>query len=435
MLVLPRRAIVAAVLVIAATAGFGFGALDAAGRRGRVQLQGRALVDEDGPFLALGATLFWTLWGERHEPDRLDANLAWLASHGVDYVRILGMVGGQSWEDRTIDPADDAYWDTVDRLLDRLEGHGLRVQVTLFAEADRMMPDAGRRRAFADAWADRAERTPDRFMLLEVANEHWQNGIESVGELRALGRRLAERAETLVALSAPYPGNVCEVYADSAADVATIHYGRSADRWAAVRAPWEWPGGDVPCRDSLPAIVSNEPIGPQSSVEADDDPTRLVMGYVTTLLAGNAAYVLHAGAGVRGGGGADRALGRAADFADTPNLDRALIGIAKAREYLPGDLANWTRHEPDGPDHPLRGFDRAVGDGTAGAVYAATSQDRFVVVVLDARGTVEGTAAGPLSVEIHEPLTGDIIAKYALAAGEPLRLEGQPAFILVGQLR
>src|SRR5690606_753038 len=60
---------------------------------GRVGMDGHAFADEGGPFIALGVSLFWALWGERHDAARLDANLAHLAEHDVDYVRILGMVG------------------------------------------------------------------------------------------------------------------------------------------------------------------------------------------------------------------------------------------------------------------------------------------------------------------------------------------------------
>src|SRR5688500_14301631 len=71
---------------------------------GAVRLNGRALADASGPINALGTTLFWALWAERHDQKRLDENLAWLAARNVHYLRVLGMVGGKSWEDRVIDP-------------------------------------------------------------------------------------------------------------------------------------------------------------------------------------------------------------------------------------------------------------------------------------------------------------------------------------------
>ncbi len=407
----------------------------AAGRTGAVHLEGRSFADAQGPFLALGATLFWALWGERHDPDRLDSNLAWLSARGIDYVRILGMIGGTSWEDREIDPRAGDYWTIVDRLMERLDRHGLRAQVTVFAEADTMMPEAARRREFAQAWADRASKDPARIILLEVANEHWQNGLGDIRELRDLGRRMGSRTETLLALSAPLDDRICEVYEGSWADIATIHYSRSGKGWEAVEEPWEWPDENVPCERALPVRVNNEPIGPESSVQADDDPARLVMSYVTTFMAGNAAYVLHAGAGVRGGGAADRSLGRSADFSDTPHLQVALEGMSRAREYLPADLASWTRHEASDKALPIRGLDHAVSEGAAGAVYAATSGNRFVIAILDARRPISMTVEKLTAIDVYEPVSGEHMIDRTFPAGETIRVDGAEAFVVTGRLR
>src|SRR5690606_1900407 len=145
---------------------------------------------------ALGVSLFWALWGERHDAARLDANLAHLAEHDVDYVRILGMVGAPTWEDRVIDPAWPDYWAVVDRLFERLARHGLRGQVTLFADAEVMMPAAADRDAFQAAWAARLEQWGDQVLFVEVANEHWQNGLPDLAELQRRGQAL--RAATSV---------------------------------------------------------------------------------------------------------------------------------------------------------------------------------------------------------------------------------------------
>jgi hypothetical protein len=409
-----------------------------AGRTGPVKLDGRALADDGGPFPGLGASFFWALWGERHDPGRLDRNLGWLAARGVDYVRIVGMVGTESWADRRIDPNDPEYWPTVDKLFARLARHGLRAQVTIFADAQVMMPKPSDRQTFADAWARRAAQDPARVLLLEVANEYRQNGVADVAELRALGRRLAERTGTLVALSAPAPANACTLYAGSSADVATVHYSRSAkgDPWAPVRGPWSWPGNyDKACRGRLPVPVNNEPIGPESSVQSDDDPVRLVMAYVTSFVAGNAAYVLHAGAGIRGGGSGDRVLGRSANFSETSNLDAALSGIQRVRTRLPPDLANWTRHDARSARHPFLGFDRAMTDGALGESYAATSGNQFVVAVLDVRRKLEVRAREACVVEALHPLTGAVIVRKELARGQTLALAGAEAFVLIGRRR
>jgi hypothetical protein len=399
-------------------------------RHGGVVLNGRALADGGGPFLALGATLFWALWGEAHDPERLDANLAWLAGRGVHYVRILGMVGGESWSDRRIDPAAPDYWTIVDRFLARLGRHGLRSQVTIFAGAQAMMPDPGAREAFVDRWAARVNREPDRFVLVEIANEHYQNGLDDVLELRALGRRLADRTGVLVALSAPANGQACAVYAGSEADIATIHYPRDFQiegPWQVISRPWHYPNEyDSGCRGALPVAVNNEPIGPASSVASDSDPLRLVLAYVTTFLSQNAAYVAHAGAGIRGGGEADAVLGRRANLFEVAGLDAALRGMQAAQSYLPSDLPNWTREGAEGARFPLAGLERGIERGDVKQAYAAVRQDRFVLVVLGLKRPLQVTARNSVVIEIIDPVSGTTVSRTAMHPGDPINLEPRP---------
>ena len=404
-------------------------------RQGGVRLDGRALADDGGPINALGTSLFWALWGERNDPDRLDANIEWLAGLGVDFVRVLGMVGSDSWSDRRIDPDALDYWAMVDRFLARLARHGMRAEVTIFADAQVMMPAPIARARFVEAWADRVNREPDRFILIEISNEHWQNGLDDIEELRELGRRFANRTDVLVALSSPVKGGACGVYAASAADLATVHYPRTAgnEGWESVLEPWRWPAEyDDPCEGALPTAVNNEPSGPGASGRGESDPLRLVMAYVTTLVSQNAAYVVHAGAGVRGGGAADLAAGREANLFDVPGLEAALEGMRAANDYLPAGLANWSRHSPGEASHPFVGFDSATARGSLAGAYAATSGDQFVVAVAGLRRAVTVSPRRSCAVEVHDPLTGTVTATIQRAAGEPVTLEGAEALILTG---
>lgn len=410
-----------------------------ASRQGRVRLDGRVLRDDGGPFNALGATLFWAMWGEAHEPERLDANLQWLADRGVDYVRILGMVGADSWGDRRIDPASPGYWPAADRLLARLARHGLRAQLTLFADAQVMMPSRAARARFVDAWAAKANGQPERFILLEIANEHWQNGVADIAELRTLGRRLADKTDVLVALSSPLAGQACAMYAKSAADLATVHYPRdfsADDPWRPVWQPWRWPAEyETGCRGQLPPAVNNEPIGPESSVFEDDDPRRLVMAYVATFVSQNAAYVLHTGAGIRAGGAGDRLVGRSANMWEVPQLDAALRGIAAARAYLPPDLANWRRHDVDEASHPVAEFAPAIDAGALRGAYAASSGGRFVAVVVGVRRPFDVRATRGCTIEVRLPLSDAPVAQRRVDRGEAVTLSGGEAFVLTGVCR
>src|SRR5262245_52030517 len=71
-------------------------------RRGIVRLADQVFVDDNGPFLGVGATLFWAGWGYQHDRARLEQNLDFLATRGVDYIRVLGVVGPRGWPDRTV---------------------------------------------------------------------------------------------------------------------------------------------------------------------------------------------------------------------------------------------------------------------------------------------------------------------------------------------
>jgi hypothetical protein len=237
--------------------------------------------------------------------------------------------------------------------------------VTLFADAQVMLPDNAARQRFVSAWAARANQHRDLIVALEVANESWQNGFEGpsgVTQLRALGAQLAAATPVPVALSSlPSPDDWCRVYAGVAGiDFASVHYDRDISgperQWRPVAQPWGYPANyERGCEGRLPrAAISNEPIGPQSSVADDADPLRLALSVAMTFVSGNAAYVYHSGAGIRGGGAADLARGRAADFskADSAVLD----AIAAVRRRLPDGLANWTRHDAASSAMPWDGF-------------------------------------------------------------------------------
>lgn len=410
-------------------------------RSGPVRIDGHAFADDHGTWNPLGASLFWALWGERHDPERLDRNLVHLAQHHVDYVRVLGMVGSQTWADRLIDPRASDYWDVVDRLMDRLQRHGLRAQVTIFADAQVMMPDIAGRAAFAAAWADLANRRRDRIMLFEVANEGWQNGFPDPAEVRKLGDLLRSRTAVPIALSAPADGQVFRMYAGWPG-VSTLHYDRDVSTrdgpWRPVWQPWTWPDvyrtreryrGPIP-----PVVVNNEPIGPQASLAADDAPMRIAMAYATTFVAGNAAYVYHTGAGIRGGGSADRSRGRRANVDEyNPSI---LDALGMLRRLLPPGLANWTRHAPQSASMPWDGSQAAVERGDIVGAYAATSADELVAVVLGASRPHAIAARRSMDLVLVHPVSGDSLARVSLTAGQswtmPAVAEG---YVVRGVLR
>jgi hypothetical protein len=382
---------------------------------GPVRLDGAAFADDTGPFNALGTSLFWALWGEANDPDRLDANLAHLAAHDVDYIRLLGMVGTETWADRRIDPKASDYWDVADRLFARLARHGLRAQVTVFADAQVMLPDRAEREAFLDRWVAFLNERRSQVFLIEIANEAWQNGFaDDAASLVNLGHFARERTAIPVALSAPQETEVAFLYR-TWPGVATMHYDRDTSRadgpWRPVRQPWGWPGeyfsgGGVP-----PAVSNNEPIGPASSVAADDDPTRLAMAYVATFISGNGAYVYDPGSGIRGGGANDLARGRKANlYEENPAIIEAL---QRWRNWLPGGLAKGPRFNAQWAGFPWDGSARAVDEGRIIRAYNVGS----LTVVLGIRDAHEVTSPVARRYQFRDPLTTEVIHDITVEAG------------------
>ena len=400
------------------------------GRQGAVRLEGRAFADADGPWLAAGTTLFWALWGEKHDPERLEQNLAWLAEAGADYVRILGMVGSESWADRVIDPDAADYWTTVEKLDARLARHGLRFQITVFADAQAMMPNTIARPGFLDRWVQYANAHPHRVTVIEIANEYWQNGLD-LDELVRLTTRANAATSVLVAPSAPGCGTYPEGETPDAvrcraewaalaavSDLMGPHFdrniGTSDGVWRPVRQPWE-----MLFTPPAKAYVNNEPIGPQSSVAADDGPDRLYMAAAVTWLTGGAAYTLHTGAGIRGGGKFDLERGRSANLWEVPRIADTWAGLRAIRALLPPRLSNCTAKNAHWPDAPL-----SVDPTTLVRAYQAVCSDgTFVALPI-------GVQTGGTIFTTRVPLELD---GRTLAAGDSLPLSTTSA-VWVGKL-
>lgn len=413
-------------------------------RRGVVRGEGRAFADAGGPFLARGASLFWGLWGYQHDRERLARNLAVLRDAGFHYVRVLGVVGAppsrpdQGWRDRSVDPGAATYDRDIAGFTDWVhQSYGLRVQWTIFGGVD-FIPTPDARRALVQRFAAMSRGREEKIFGFEIANEAWQNGFageEGRQELRALGQLLSSQTSVLVALSSS-PGARCDgadglqsLYKGAGADFATLHFERRPARglevWRVLRGPWDF----GPC-DGLPALASsNEPIGPESSIAAIDDPLVLSMLALVTYGSGVGAFVLHSGPGVRGGGAADLRLGRHSNLWEIRNADGITQGLRTLERLLPRDLANWEKRDSS-EKSPERPFD--VGDrGALSGLYCFAKREEAVCGAAGVARPLELIARRRMTVTAYHPVDGRSISTKEMGMGERFGLKADPQAVIV----
>jgi len=433
-----RPAARSAIVAIAAAVLFeGAGPAIAPSRTGVVRLDGRTFADDGGAYLAVGTSLFWALWGYRHDRQRLERHLDYLSKHGVDYIRVFGVIGPR-WADRAVDPRDGAWDQNLAGLLDlAYTTHGLRVELTIWQEID-ATPAPADRIALVDRVARIVSARPHTVQYLEIANEGYATGwTDKKQEAQDLATRLRAKTPSVVAVTSPATlerGEIVSWYGRSKANLLTPHLPREAVRndrpWQYVQQTWH------PWLASPLAWTNDEGQGPQASVAADDDPLRLVMYAGLTWLCGGAGFVLHTGAGVGGGDQAGNARGRAANVWEVANVEATLAGIAAMRRLLPPDLPNWTRHNSNekfsGYPWETPPISQLIEKNQLAAAFAATSADgRIVAIVLGASAPVPFAPRMPMDVDVYDPVTGNRLESHNGA----FTLSPRPAAVLIGHRR
>lgn len=427
-----------------------------AGRSGIVHAAGNAFADQAGPYLAVGTSLFWAAWGYLHDRERLEQNLACVAGQldlqpgcpgrtaRVDFIRVLLVVGpSDGWHDRSVSDEDVYRSDVLTGLSDLAYGkYGLRVEWTIFGSID-STPTAAERERLVSFVADSLASRAHAVQFYEVANEATLNGFpgeEGKRELWQLARVLRKRTPNLVALTSPQGEDARAYYRGSPATLATIHLSRDVEgpggRFEPIRNACE------PGHATSTPWVSNEPIGPQSSVAADDDPVRLTLAAVYTWLCGGAAYVLHTGAGVRGGGEVDRDGGRRANVWEVAHLAEILRGIGAARAALPVNLPNFRRLDSTSPIHPFGapalGTELRTRDHETDAldIPCAIAEDgQLMCVPIDITHPTRLVARRAVTFDVRTVTTGAVREQVTLDAGESYTLAPAIGVLLAGRAR
>jgi hypothetical protein len=313
------------------------------------------------------------------------------------------------------------YWEQLAELVDlAYDRYGLRTQITIFADAQLMSDKQQRVEHMRQLLAKVVRGREQKIILLEVANEAWQNGFpgeQGVADLREFTRYLAGRTDVLVATTSNHEDDFAKLYTNSAADIATWHFSRDRktdDGWKPVYDCWAY--GDAP---GFPPASSNEPIGPGSSVAAETSRIRLVMAAAFAYVAKLPMYVFHSEAGVFG----------KTRFEDT----LAVNAYGYLKDILPPDLPTWERNDGKQKEAPFTVF----ADGQPNRYWPEVQRSRdgcvrnigsrknehFVCVPIGIKEQgLELEARENVQFEVLDPLTGKLIYSGVMIIGQRMKL-------------
>lgn len=399
---------------------------------------------ESFPQIVLGASLFRAAWAYRNDRPWLDDQLALLQRHRFTAIRALGVVGDPAkpdyWDGREIDWRWADYEAVIAGLTDlAFDRYGIRVQWTIFADADASIPDPADRAQLVERFIRMSRGRERKILAFEVANEYTKNGFGGTEGVAALGRfaaRLNEATPIPVAASAHDPA-LCALYDSKAIDFATVHFSRERDAvrpWVPFLEPWRWSPPRLRrdlsgCGTAPPLASNNEPIGPGSSGDSEIDPLRLVSAAAITYASGLPIHIFHSGPGIRDDSGHPAGL-RPPRLQDLPRATELFDGFAALMRALPHDLHTWPRLALGDPGHPI-----GAVDGEMAGMIGAAKDNRFLVIVAGLRGRIALAARQAIRVEVLDPLTGATLQRRDLQQGQPLELDGPEAFILIGDRR
>ena len=415
----------------------------ATNQTGTVSVVDCALTDDRGPFLGLGVSYFTALWRYRNDRSRLESDLKFLSEQGFNYYRMFSMVGwNPAWTGLEIAPATFTnrasqrieawpdYWKQLTALIDLgYDRYGMRAQITIFADAQ-LLPDKRDRIEHMRRLLNEVVRGREhKIILLEVANEAWQNGFpgtQGLVDLREFTKYLADQTPVLIATTSNHEDDFAKLYLNSAADIATWHFSRDRTRddgWKPVYDCW-----DFSERPGFPPASSNEPIGPGASVATESSSIRLVMAAAFAYTAKLPMYVFHSEAGV---------FGRAR-FEDTPSIREFRF----LKNILPPDLPSWRRNDGRQKEAPFTVFANGKANSYVSEIptsrdgcirnIGSRNGDQFVCVPIGIRtGGLQLEAREDLEFDAIDPRSGKVVRSAKLETGETVHLPGEAGGLIL----
>jgi hypothetical protein len=392
-------------------------------RSGIVQIDRRALRDDQGPLHGLGLTFFWAYQGETTEHDRFIANLEWLNDPAFpyrrpDYLRILAQV---DWQGRDIDPNDPNYEANLGKTIDDIFSRGMRSDISLIGGPLSRGDAVALAQKVARVLVGREQKVID----LEMANEWSADNKTDIDTMVAMVGVFARSGVRVLGLSSNLEPEIVDGLRRSGGTALFEHSDRDPGdfKWRQVRQMRD-------CTAGSPFVMSmNEPPGPNSSLSTNDSPVQLAIMRATAHTQGCALSVLHVGDMVTGL--VDPSRNRHANLWEVPGLDAILQAVRRVDAFLPEGVENWQNTNQHGHTdrvgpHPLLA-DGIWSDGDDHGVdraHGAVSGNQFVEVLLGVKDYVNLQAAQALAFDALDPASG-AVTHYDLGAGQSVRLAGR----------
>jgi hypothetical protein len=398
------------------------------GRQGQVRAVGFQAVDDTGIFLEAITSFMWAVWGWQHDRDRMVKNTQAIRTAELDGGRILATVGvpkpDDSWKDRQVDCSQPNWASDVAYTVKTLRENALRTAVTIFGSVG-FAPTPADRRSSVERVCDALLPFAASVTRIEIANEGWQNGFEGdagAKELQQLVALARSKGPWLVAATAPRTDS-CDsqkpYYFGSQASAITLHYDRKDgdNGWRYVRQPWREATSSC---SGFPTkfYCSGEPM--EWFGKGDTNLLRMMQHFIVTWQTNNGSLCLHTGAGIRGGGSADVAVGRAANFWEVPQWNAITSAIKVARANLAKDFSTWQRgdSEPTGWkigdwSKVIRWYESRQGKVRIGTPHGIT-------------GSFTAEARVAQQVEIIHPVTWQVLSTQTVLKGQKITLNTTP---------
>jgi hypothetical protein len=395
-------------------------------RKGVPRANHFSVVDDTGPWLPWGTSLFWGAGGWLRERDRTKQNVDWAAGKKIDYLRVMATGLKIGANERSVSPKDPAFQSTIAELTDYNYSKAPRTMWTIFG-ATYDAPSVSDRQRAVDLLCEALKGKEHKVQMIEIANEGWQNGFSGdsgAKELKDLAARVRSHLpNVLIATTCPQatdditPDMIKKYYQNCpAATCQTLHFSRSTKApdglWRPTRKPWRESHFSV---DGCCQLCSNnEPRGPESSGTETNDPLLLAMDAVVSWQCGVGMYLLHTGAGIHGTGdprGSGPEDDRPANLWETVNIDAICNGILTVRALLPPDLPNFSKFQSNASNAPFRFHDTPEEQFTC--AYSAEANG---LIIHPVGGVIQNTTftlqSGSCDGKLYHPVSGQVLETF-----------------------